>query len=218
MHYLLLIFSGIVMGLVAAVPIGPVNIICVRRTFAFGPLNGFVSGLGAAIGDGVFAAITGLGLTWIAQLIEGYATIIELIGGAMLVIFGVLAFRASFTSQIEAEGTEAAQDGGGRTLVRAIASTFALTITNPATLLAFTAMFAGLGGLAGGAGSYGDATFVVAGVVAGSASWWLVLTSLIGLFHTRIESSTMRLINRISGVLVGIFGLAVLINLAVKFL
>ena len=77
MHYLLLIVSGVVMGLIAAVPIGPVNIICIRRTFAFGPLNGFVSGLGAALGDGIFAAITGLGLTWIAMLIEGYATIMS---------------------------------------------------------------------------------------------------------------------------------------------
>ncbi len=85
MSYVLLVFSGVVMGLVAAVPIGPVNLICIRRTFAFGPVNGFVSGLGAALGDGVFAAITGFGLTWVAMLIEGYSTIIELIGGAMLV-------------------------------------------------------------------------------------------------------------------------------------
>jgi threonine/homoserine/homoserine lactone efflux protein len=216
MHYLLLILSGIVMGLIAAVPIGPVNLICVRRTFSFGPLNGFVSGLGAAMGDGVFAAITGLGLTWIADMIEGYAAIIELVGGAMLVYFGYRAFRSSFAPKLE-DGCETVRaDGGGGTLVGAIASTFALTITNPATLLAFTAMFAGLGGLAGGAGSYGDAGFVVAGVVGGSTTWWLVLTSLIGLFHTRIESGVIRQISRISGGLVMVFGLAVLINLAIK--
>jgi threonine/homoserine/homoserine lactone efflux protein len=216
MHYLLLILSGIVMGLIAAVPIGPVNLICVRRSFAFGPVNGFVSGLGAAMGDGVFAAITGLGLTWVADMIEGYATIIELIGGAMLVYFGYRAFRSSFQPKLE-DGCETVRaDRGGRTLVGAIASTFALTITNPATLLAFTAMFAGLGGLAGGAGSYSDAAFVVAGVVGGSTAWWLVLTSLIGLFHTRIESGVIRQISRISGGLVMVFGLAVLINLAIK--
>ena len=90
-----LLLSGVVMGLIAAVPIGPVNLICIRRTFAFGPLNGFVSGLGAALGDGVFAAITGFGLTWIAQLIEGYATIIELIGGALMVCFGYQAPSSS---------------------------------------------------------------------------------------------------------------------------
>ena len=77
---------------------------------------------------------------------------------------------------------------------------------------------AGLGGLAGGAGSYSDATFIVGGVVGGSTAWWLVLTSVIGLFHARIDASAMRLINRGSGALVAIFGLAVLGNLAMKFL
>ena len=76
------------MGLIAAVPVGPVNLICIRRTFAFGPLNGFISGLGAALGDGVFAAVTGYGLTWAAQIIQGYSVIIELVGGVMMVFFG----------------------------------------------------------------------------------------------------------------------------------
>ena len=90
------------------------------------------------------------------------------------------------------------------------------TVTNPATLLAFTAMFASLGGLAGGAGSFADASFVVAGVVGGSAGWWLVLTTVIGLFHTRIDEKAMRAINKGSGALVAIFGLVVLVHLALK--
>ncbi|HJT41903.1 MAG TPA: LysE family transporter [Rhizomicrobium sp.] len=213
MIYFYLAMSGVVMGLVAAVPIGPVNLICIRRSFAFGPLNGFVSGLGAALGDGIFAAITGFGLTWIAQLIEGYAPLIELTGGAMLVWFGWRTFVAPPMIRCMEE-----RDSDGATnLVRAMASTFALTITNPATLLAFTAMFAGLAGLAGGAGSYVDASFVVGGVVVGSAGWWLALTTLIGLFHTRIDEVAMKRINRISGVLVAIFGLVVLIHLATKY-
>jgi threonine/homoserine/homoserine lactone efflux protein len=211
MDYLLLVFSGIVMGLVAAVPVGPVNLICIRRTFAYGPVNGFVSGLGAALGDGVFAAVTGLGLTWVAMLIEGYAQIIELVGGAMLVFFGFRTFMAPVLARVEDRSVT-----GGSTLAAAIVSTFALTVTNPATLLAFTAMFAGLGGLAGGAGSYVDAGFVVAGVVGGSAGWWLVLTTIIGLFHARIDDSAMKTINRVSGLLVALFGLAVLINLVIK--
>jgi threonine/homoserine/homoserine lactone efflux protein len=217
MHYLLLIVSGIIMGLVAAVPIGPVNLICIRRSFAFGPLNGFVSGLGAALGDGVFAAITGLGLTWVAQLIEGYATIIELVGAALLVFFGYRALRAPAPARVDGDCGEPS-DRGGSTLAGAIVSTFALTITNPATLLAFTAMFAGLGGLAGGAGSYSDAAFVVAGVVGGSAGWWLALTSVIRVYRARINAGTIRLINQISGALVAIFGLVVLVNLMVRHL
>jgi len=215
MHFLLLILSGVIMGLVAAVPVGPVNLICIRRTFAFGPVNGFVSGLGAALGDGVFAAITGLGLTWVAQLINGHTLVIELIGGAMLVYFGFHAVMTPMATRIEV-GDEKFDDRGGPSLVRAIASTFALTVTNPVTLGTFAVMFAGLGGLAGGAGSYLDAGLVVAGVVGGSAGWWLVLTTVIGLFHARIEAGTVRIINRISGTLVTLFGLAVLANLAWK--
>ena len=212
MTYFYLVMSGVVMGLIAAVPIGPVNLICIRRTFAFGPLNGFVSGLGAALGDGIFAAITGFGLTWIAQLIEGYAPIIELIGGAMMVYMG---YR-TFISPPMLRGMDDKPDSEGTNLLRAIVSTFALTVTNPATLLFFGGMFAGLGGIAGGAGDYGDAGFVVAGVVGGSAGWWLALTTMIGLFHTRIDEKAMRMINRACGVLVMVCGLVVLVHLALK--
>jgi threonine/homoserine/homoserine lactone efflux protein len=212
MTYLYLIISGVVMGLIAAVPIGPVNLICIRRTFAFGPLNGFVSGLGAALGDGIFAAIMGFGLTWIAQLIEGYATIIELIGGAMMVWMG---YRTFVSPPVPRCADEKA-DSEGTNLLRAMISTFALTITNPVTLLSFGVMFAGLGGLAGGAGSFNDAGFVVAGVVGGSAGWWLALTTIIGLFHTRIDEKAMRNINRVLGALIAVFGLVVLVHLALK--
>jgi len=214
MTILYLVLSGVLMGLIAAAPIGPVNLICIRRTFAFGTLNGFFSGLGAALGDGVFAAVTGFGLTWIAQLIQGYSTIIELIGGAMMVWFGWRSFVAPVMPRCPETGV---MDRSRTNLGKAMLSTFALTITNPATLMFFGGMFAGLGGLAGGAGSFTDASLVVAGVVGGSALWWLVLTALIGLFHTRIDERAMRAINRGSGALVGIFGLAVLIHLVTKF-
>jgi putative LysE/RhtB family amino acid efflux pump len=207
-----LLLSGVVMGLIAAVPIGPVNLICIRRTFAFGPVNGFASGLGAAVGDGIFAAIMGFGLTWIAQLIEGYTPIIELIGGALMVWMGWKTFTSPPLPRVADDS-----DKGGAGLLKAMASTFALTITNPVTLLSFGVMFAGLGGLAGGAGSFNDASFVVAGVVGGSAGWWLALTTVIGFFHARIDEKAVRLINRACGVLVVACGLAVLIHLALKF-
>src|SRR5271156_3772985 len=77
MSYFLLILSGVIIGLIVAVPIGPVNLICIRRTLAFGPLNGFMSGLGASVGDTVFAIVTGFSLTVIAQLIRGFSSWIE---------------------------------------------------------------------------------------------------------------------------------------------
>ena len=213
MDYIVLIFAGVVMGLIAAVPIGPVNIICIRRSFTYGPLNGFVSGLGAAFGDGMFAAITFFGLTWIAQLIQSYDPLIEVVGGALLVWFGVHALLAPIPARMDDADKS---DTGASSLFRAIASTFVLTITNPATLIAFASMFASFRGLVGGADSFVDAEFVVAGVVGGSAGWWLVLTTVIGLFHTRITDRTVRIINRASGGLVACFGLAVLIHVVMK--
>ena len=213
MTALYLILSGMVMGLVAAVPIGPVNLICIRRSFAFGPVNGFASGLGAALGDGLFAAIMGFGLTWIAQMIEGYTQIIELIGGALMVWMGY----KTFVSPTFPRNVDDKADKEGTNLFRAILSTFILTVTNPVTLLSFGVMFAGLGGLAGGAGSFNDASLVVAGVVGGSAGWWLALTTVIGLFHTKIDERVMRIINRTCGVLVMVCGLAVLVRLALIY-
>ena len=124
MDYFFLIVSGVVIGLAVAVPIGPVNLICIRRTLAFGPLNGFVSGLGAAIGDTVFAIVTGFGLTVIAQLIKGYSSLLELLGGGMLLYFGV----HTFVSKVETRLVDkiAMKEKGASTLFRAMASTFAL--------------------------------------------------------------------------------------------
>jgi threonine/homoserine/homoserine lactone efflux protein len=216
MDYFILIVSGVVIGLVLAVPIGPVNLICIRRTLAFGPVNGFVSGLGAALGDTIFAIVTGFGLTVIAQLIRGYASILELSGGCMLIYFGV----HTFVSKVETRIADkiAVREKGASTLVRAMASTFALTITNPATLLGFAALFAGLGGLAGGHPDLISAAFVVVGVAGGSTLWWLVLTTIVGLFHASINDHVMAIINRGSGVAVVGFGLAVLIHLGIKLL
>jgi threonine/homoserine/homoserine lactone efflux protein len=214
MDFLWLILSGVGMGLIAAVPVGPVNLICIRRTFAFGPVNGFVSGLGGALGDGIFAAVTGYGLTWVAQIIQGYSVAIELVGGVMMVFFGWRAVLAGVPPDNPGDCPAVEKDRNGGNLFKAIASTFALTVTNPATLLFFTGMFAGLGSLAGGPGDFTDTSFVVAGVVLGSAGWWLVLTTVIGLFHARIDGNRVLAINRICGFLVAAFGLAVLVNLA----
>jgi threonine/homoserine/homoserine lactone efflux protein len=212
MYYLLLVSGGIIIGLIGAVPIGPVNLICIRRSFAYGPVNGFFSGLGAALGDGVFAVVTGFGLTAIAQLIEGYSTPLKLVGGLMLLGFGLHIFHADVSVLGNQEGTT--RMTGASSLPRTIASTFALTITNPATLFGFTALFAGLGSLAGGQATFVDAAVTVAGVFAGSTLWWFVLATLVGIFHRHIDVGVMRRINHVFGIAVTGFGVVVLGNLA----
>ncbi len=163
--YLLLILSGLAIGIIVAAPIGPVNLICIRRTLAFGPLNGFLSGLGAAIGDSVFGIVTAFGLTAIAQLIKGFYVPLQIVGGLMLIGFGVHTIFAK-PKKRELDEVKGA-DKGASTLVGAIVSTFALTITNPATLFGFAALFAGLGSLIGEKPRFAEAAILVGGVAGG---------------------------------------------------
>ncbi|HEY1632289.1 MAG TPA: LysE family transporter [Rhizomicrobium sp.] len=208
MNYFVLLISGFVIGLIAAVPVGPVNLLCVRRTFAHGSLYGFLSGLGAALADVVFAAIVGFGFTWLAQLIKSYFTPIEVIGAAMLLFFGARTFLAPPQLRLD-EKLKAKEVVDGATLARAMLSTFLLAITNPGTLFAFTAMFAVVAGLVQGQATFFGAAMMVAGVAAGSTSWWFTLTTIAGLFHARIDERIMTLINRISGAVITVFGLVV---------
>ncbi len=216
MNFLILITGGVVIGLIVAAPIGPVNLICIRRTFFYGPLNGFFAGLGAALGDGVFAILTAFGITAITRWIEGYATVLEIAGGLMLIGFGLHIFGADVALLRDSEGAPV-KDGGASSLTRTILSTFALTITNPATLIGFTALFAGLGSLAGRQTRFLDAAVTVIGVIAGSTIWWFALTTIVGIFHRHIDIGVMKNINRIFGVVVTLFGVVVLGNLATKF-
>jgi len=210
--YVLQIIGGAIIGVLVAAPIGPVNLICIQRTLAFGTINGFFSGLGGAVGDGVFAAISAFGLTAVARLIEGYSMPLKLAGGLILVGYGIYNFRARVTDPRDGSAVKTKRMGDS-TLGAAIAGTFALTITNPATLIGFTALFAAFGSIYGEGASFGAATAVVLGVFAGSALWWFAITTLTGTFHRHIDARAMRRINHVSGVIVVSFGLLVLADL-----
>ena len=213
MYFLFLFGSGVIIGLIVAAPIGPVNLICIRRTLAYGALTGFVAGLGAALGDGIFAVVTGFGLTAISQGIEGYSTVLKLVGGLMLLGFGFHIFRTDVSVLRYAEGGQM-RDNGPKPLIRTIASTFALTVTNPATLFGFTALFAGLTSLAGSETTFFDAAVTVLGVVWGSTLWWFTVATIVGIFHRHIDAGVMRSINHVFGAAVTTFGVIVLADLA----
>lgn len=210
--YLLLIISGAVLGFFAAIPIGPVNLICIRRTLHFGTYYGFMSGLGAALGDCMFASITAFGFTALAQLIVGYSVALQLCGGIFLLAFGVRTFFAppppNFRERLNAPAQSVPPHA------RALVSTFMLTVSNPATLVAYTALMAGVGIFADGRPSFVSAALVVCGVFVGSSLWWLTLATVVGLLHARINDRVVRRINEISGLLIATFGALVLLHLA----
>jgi threonine/homoserine/homoserine lactone efflux protein len=211
MHYLFLFGGGFFIGLAVAIPIGPVNLVCIRRTLSYGAIAGFVSGIGGALGDGVFASVTAFGLTAISQLIEGYSRPLQLIGGVLLLGFGLSVFKTDVSVPRDEDGAPV-RDKPPR-LLRMMLSTFALTIANPATLFGFTALFAGFGSLAAEGTTYLHAGVTVLGVIAGSTFWWFTLTAFVGILHGRIDTGVMRTINHAFGVIVSASGAFVLANL-----
>jgi threonine/homoserine/homoserine lactone efflux protein len=212
MVYFVIIFLGFFIGLIAAIPIGPVNLLVVRRTLAYDPLHGFMSGLGAVLADAVYACITAFGFTALARMIKGHSTTLEIAGGLMLFFFGARMYFAPANIKID----EGEQESIALPLLRAVASTFALAVTNPATLFAFTAMFAGAAGVVGQEASFHGAAFLVVGVLSGSTFWWFALTTITGLFHRHIDDRVMRIINKVSGVIITAFGVGVFAHLILR--
>lgn len=194
---------GLLIGLSVAAPVGPMGVLCIRRTLAEGRLAGLITGLGVATADGIYAGIAGFGLSVVAALLLGGQEWIRGIGGLFLCYLGI---RTARTSPAE----KAADAASGRTLLRMYASALALTLTNPATILSFIAIFAGLGG--GGRGG-GNATLLVIGVLAGSAIWWLLLSTGVAALRGRITPRMLRWINRLSGAVLVLFGLLAIASL-----
>ena len=206
-----LVASGVVIGLAVAAPIGPVNLIVIRRTLRLGTLRGFLSGIGAATGDGVFATIAAFGLTAAIDFVMRYEMIMQLIGGAFLIILGARTYLAH--PHLE----ETMQENPGGALARVFATTFALTITNPATMLGFIAIFGGVAGLTDQSGSYLHAGALVLSVFAGSALWWAGLSGFVSMFRQRMNDHLLELVNRASGGLIVLFGIAVLGRVLCRF-
>jgi threonine/homoserine/homoserine lactone efflux protein len=190
---------GLIIGFSIAAPVGPIGIVCIRRTLANGRLVGFVSGMGAASADAIYGAISAFGLTTISGFLVGQQLWMRLIGGFFLTWLGFKTLR----SVPAPKDAESIRPSG---LVSYYLSIFFLTLTNPMTILSFAAIFAGLG-LAQTGGDYALAAQLVAGVFLGSAAWWLTLSLIAGLFREKITLTTLLWINRGAGVAIILFGI-----------
>lgn len=195
------LIKGLAIGLAIAAPVGPIGVLCIRRTLADGRLVGLLTGMGAAAADGVYGAIAGFGLTAVTDLLIGRGPWLGIVGGLFLCYLGVRIFTA-----VPAESAAPAKPGA---LFAIFSSTFALTLANPATILSFVAIFAGLG-LGNTGGDYFAASVMVIGVFLGSALWWIGLSGAVSIFRARVGSRAMRAINRLSGLLIGGFGVGAL--------
>ncbi len=182
--------KGLAFGFLLAATVGPMWVLCLRRTLAFGVPAGIASGMGIAVADGLYGAVAAFGLTAISGFLVGHGFWIGLAGAAFLVYLGL---RTLAAPAVRAQG-----EMQPRSLAASFFSTLGLTLTNPPTILAFAAIFAGLG-LASSA-DYAAAGLIVAGVFLGSAAWWLVLAASASRLRRRLGPRLLRGINVVSGV------------------
>jgi threonine/homoserine/homoserine lactone efflux protein len=197
--------KGIAVGLVIAVPVGPVGVLCIRRTIFEGRLFGFLSGLGAATADTIFGIIAGFGLTVVSDLLLGYQEWMRAAGGLFLVYIGISALRKRV---VRPEKLETSAEN----LLSAYLSTFVLTITNPLTILAFLGIFAGVG-FTGEEATLGRAAMLVAGVLVGSLIWWIGICLGAGLFRDSFGEWHLVWLNRISGGILTLSGIGLVCSL-----
>jgi threonine/homoserine/homoserine lactone efflux protein len=188
-----------VVGFTIAAAVGPISLLTIRRTIAHGRRYGLASGLGVATADATYAAIAAFGLTAVSGLLVAARTELGLGGGAIVVLLGL----RTITSQ-PGEVANAAERPG---LAGAATSIYALTMTNPMTILSFAAVFAGFG-FAAGATSVADAGVLTLGVWLGSGLWWLALTSVVSWLRGKVSAAVLRWVNRVAGAALVAFGLA----------
>jgi len=202
-----LLFRGFVLGFTIAAAIGPISLLCIRRTLTEGRIVGLVSGMGVATADATYGAIAAFGLTAVTNLLVDWRRALGLIGGLFLLW---LSWRTIRSDPAEAA---AATNGRRRGLPGAYLSTLGLTLTNPMTILSFAALFVGLNVSGGDAAG---ATLLTLGVFGGSAAWWVVLVSAVGALRSRLTTAGMRRINVASGALIGAFALVALATAVIR--
>lgn len=197
--------KGMILGFVIAAPVGPIGILCAKRTLTHGRRAGFASGMGAATADAIYGFIAAFGLTFIAHLLHSHQSWLRLAGGVLLCVLGIRSFFADPCKERTAVMS-------GRRFAGIYTSTFFLTLTNPMTIFSFAAVFTAFG-LAGAKGSLFTAAILIGGVFLGSGIWWLFLVGVFSIFKHRFGQEHLRWVNRIAGVILAGTGLIALLSL-----
>jgi len=189
---------GLLIGFSIAAPVGPIGLLCIRRTLSEGRLAGFLSGMGAASADMFYGAVAAFGLEAAQDFLVGQSNWLRVAGGIFLLYLGIKIFYSK-----PVEKTIAPRKDG---LFGAFLTTFLLTITNPITILSFIAIFAGLR-LGDTGQNYLSASMMVVGVFLGSAAWWLTLSTGVSLLRTKLTPALLTWVNRTAGIIIFSFGI-----------
>ncbi len=197
---MLLYVKGFILGLIICVPIGPVGLLCLRRTLTHGKSEGVASYLGAASVDGLYCSIAGFGVTAVSTFVVTEELWLRLAAGLVLIGVGI----GIYVSAVQERDSPPTAEGP----VRSYVSTFLLTLTNPVPILVFAAVFAALG-VGGWKGEYASTAMLVLGVFSGSAVWGPVLVTGLTLFQPHLDGHRVRVLNKLSGAVMAAFGVGV---------
>lgn len=200
---ILFFIKGFMIGMAMAAPVGPIGILCIHRSLSHGTMAGFLGGIGAAVADGLYGTVAAFGHAAVAGFLERHTVFLRLAGGLFLLAMAIRTYNRPLDAAVD--GNDVAPHGVKQAIGDLI-STFFLTLTNPATFIAFVVVFAAVGIDPEEVGSYAPSVMIVAGVFAGSLAWWGILSLGVGVFRKRITTESLRLINVVSGLVLGAFG------------
>ena len=208
-----ILIQGFVFGFFLALPVGPVGVLCVQRTLSQGRMHGLISGLGAAFGDALYGAVAAFGISAVEDWITGHQGALRLVGGVVLLLLALRTVAAMVRAHPVTDGSDEKIQRRIEThsLVKDFLSTFMLAITNPITFIAFAGLLATLGFTEAGR-SIGNASILVAGVFAGSALWWIALSTTANLFRPIVDGSYQLWMDRIVASGLAGFGIYALVT------
>lgn len=202
MENLGLLIIGVAIGIAASAPVGAVNIMSIQRALRHGFAGGLSCGIGAVVADALFATVAGLGLAAVDDLIDRYAVWFQLIGGSVIIVFGVHSLLSHPTMR-QTEGRSSRRASG------AVAA-FTMTITNPGAAMGIIALFGTLGDFAPEYGEWIRVAHLVGGVVAGALLWWTALALGVTHLRERLTDHTLEVMSRVAGSLLILFGVVIL--------
>lgn len=191
-------WKGFALGFAIAAPVGPIGILCIRKTLQFGKISGLCSGLGAAVADTLYGSLAAFGLTFLSAQLLAWSHWLKFVGSFFLLFLSYRSFRA--------KPQEPEQRLHRMSLLKDFVGTFFLTLTNPLTFLCYLAVFAAMGLTEAASNSFSSISLIT-GVFAGSAFWWLILSEGVGLLRHKLSKKTMIWINRTAGIIIAIFGI-----------
>jgi threonine/homoserine/homoserine lactone efflux protein len=192
--------QGVLVGLGASIPLGPVGVLCVQRTLSKGHYSGFISGMGAAMVDTFFAALAVIGLAYIQSLIRAHENYFTCFGGLLIVFIGLKIYLTNPVKQIS-------QTNLKRHRIEDFMSVALLTISNPGALFLILGLFALVGLNINATASSVTISTVLWGVFVGAGLWWYVLSTSINLFRKKFRLRQLWMINRVSGIIIMALGM-----------